>query len=105
MTWQRRHGKRNEASLDQCDEMIEREIAAQWPAGPPPVERAFMAEETMRHCVQALLLSLNRSLRMTFILGEISRFPGLKLPKRWALLRAPFGSSFARSGTDQIFHA
>ncbi len=97
MTWQRRHGKRNEASLDQCDEMIEREIAARWPASTPHVEQAFMAEDTMRHCIQALLLSLNRSLRMTFILGEIFEVPGSEAARALGLTPSAFRKQLSRA--------
>jgi len=97
MTWQRRHGKRNEVCLDQCDEMIEREMAAQWPASTPPAEQAFIVDETMRHCIQALLLSLNRSLRMTFILGEIFEVPGAEAAQALGLTPIAFRKQLSRA--------
>src|SRR4030042_2866456 len=77
--------------------MSEREMAAQWPASTPPAEQAFIVDETMRHCIQALLLSLNRSLRMAFILGEIFEVPGAEAAQALGLTPIAFRKQLSRA--------
>ncbi len=99
MTWQRRNGRRNEVGFDQWDEILDREIAAEWPARTPFAEQAFVVRETMMHCIQALLLGLNRTLRMSFILGDIFRVPGAEAAQALGVTHVAFRKQLSRART------
>jgi RNA polymerase sigma factor (sigma-70 family) len=70
-----RRGRREADSLEALDERLERGLATNAPEL-PAAEAALVAREVRLRCSEAMLLGLDRELRMAIILGDLFELPG-----------------------------
>jgi len=70
-----RRGRRETDSLEALDERLERGLGMQAPEL-PDAEAALVAREVRLRCSEAMLLGLDRELRIAIILGDLLELPG-----------------------------
>ncbi len=71
LTTRKRRAERQGFTFQLCERHIDDAFAASRGHSSPDPEQGLLAEELMISCMQAILLSLNRDLRITYILCEV----------------------------------
>jgi RNA polymerase sigma factor (sigma-70 family) len=71
LTTRKRRAERWGISFEFCEEMVDRGLAYGHSNPSYEAERGLIVKETMIVCLQAVLLCLDRKLRLTFILGHV----------------------------------
>lgn len=99
LTTRKRRAELMEITFEDQEAMIERGLAAEWTVSLPPVEQALVVEETMIACIQGMLLSLNRELRMAYILGEVFDMSGVEAAAALDITPVAFRKRLSRART------
>jgi RNA polymerase sigma factor (sigma-70 family) len=71
LTIRKRRAERRELTFELCERHINEGLASVDTHGRPEAEQGLIVEEMMLACMQAILLCLDRGLRMAYILGEV----------------------------------
>ena len=71
LTTRKRLAERRSASFEDYEAFLDKEFAARWRDTIPEAERSLIVREVMLGCTQGMLLCLDRSHRITYILSEI----------------------------------
>jgi RNA polymerase sigma factor (sigma-70 family) len=76
LTTRKRRAERLEITFDMCARQVDDGLAAQEPHSVYDAEQSVVVEELMISCMQAMLLCLDRDLRIVFILGQVFEVSG-----------------------------
>jgi len=71
LTTRKRRAERREVTIESCEQYVDDAMATWSRHGSPEAEQGLIVEELMIGCMQAILLGLDRDLRITYILGEV----------------------------------
>jgi RNA polymerase sigma factor (sigma-70 family) len=74
LTTRKRRAERRELTFGLCERHIDNGLAEAPPQRHPEAEQGLIVEELMLACMQAILLCLDRGLRLAYILGEVLDF-------------------------------
>ncbi|MEJ2639986.1 MAG: RNA polymerase sigma factor [Desulfosarcinaceae bacterium] len=101
LTTRKRRAERLELTFDACRSHIEASLAAQPSAASPEAEQGLIVEEMMLACTQAILLCLDRGLRLAYILGEVLGFASQQGAEILEISPAAFRKRLSRA-RDQV---
>ncbi len=76
LTTHKRRAERMELTFDRLEAGIETELATEWNGARTEAEESLVVKEIMIGCMHAMLLCLDRDLRIAFILGRVFDVPG-----------------------------
>jgi RNA polymerase sigma factor (sigma-70 family) len=71
LTTRKRRAELMETNFEQCQKQIDKGFAETWQPSVSEAEQKLIVEELRLNCLQALLLCLDRKLRIAYALGEI----------------------------------
>lgn len=71
LTTRKRRAERRELTFEACEQHINDGLASLSTHSHPEAEQGLIVEEMMLACMQAILLCLDRGLRIAYILGEV----------------------------------
>jgi RNA polymerase sigma factor (sigma-70 family) len=97
LTTRKRRAERQEITFESCGRHVDEALACEKLRTSPEAEQGLFVEEMMILCTHAILLCLNRDLRVTYILGEILELTSEKTAYILGITPAAFRKRLSRA--------
>ncbi len=97
LTARKGRAERKEITLAVCERQVDGGIAMAQSTPPPKPERDLFVKELMFGCVHAIILALDRNLRIAFILGEVFETTGQEASEILGIRPAAYRKRLSRA--------